>query len=122
VPEVRNHANTTPYSWGDGCEGWRFVTEKDLAVVRERMPPGASEKRHYHERARQVFVVLNGALELEIHGRTHVLLTGDAITVAPGLPHSVRNSFITDTIFLVISSPSHMGDRVETERTRDERQ
>ena len=56
------------YTWGDGCDGWRLVDRAELSVIHERMPPGSSEARHYHERARQLFFVLSGTATLEVDG------------------------------------------------------
>ena len=41
------------YTWGNGCDGWHLVKDPSLSVIEERMPPGTSEVRHYHQRAQQ---------------------------------------------------------------------
>jgi mannose-6-phosphate isomerase-like protein (cupin superfamily) len=110
---IRNLENAEHYVWGTGCDGWRLLAEQDLAVTQERMPAGTREVRHWHERARQLFFVLTGRLQIESDADTHDLLPGDAVEIAPGSPHQVRNVSDADATFLVISSPTTRGDRVE---------
>jgi quercetin dioxygenase-like cupin family protein len=51
------------YTWGGKCDGWHLVRSADLSVIQERMPPGTVKVGHRHERARQFFYVLEGALD-----------------------------------------------------------
>jgi hypothetical protein len=36
------------YTWGSVCDGWHLVRRPELSVIRERMPAGTSEVRHFH--------------------------------------------------------------------------
>lgn len=99
------------YVWGAACDGWRLADGDDLSVIEERMPPGASEARHRHVRARQVFYVLRGELTMEVDGRLERLRAGDALEVAPGTPHTAVNRSDADVEFLVVSAPTTRGDR-----------
>ena len=105
--------STAPhYAWGEGCDGWRLRDGDALSVIEERMPAGTSETRHVHDRAEQVFYVLEGILTIEIGGAVHRLRAFDAFHVEPGQPHEVRNDGPSDAArFLVISSPTTTGDR-----------
>lgn len=111
APHPARRDSVARYGWGDGCEGWRMLDRPDLAVIEERMPPGTSEQRHRHRRARQFFRVLSGELEIEIDGCVHRLRPSDGIEVPPGFPHTVRSSGDSDAVFLVISAPTTAGDR-----------
>jgi mannose-6-phosphate isomerase-like protein (cupin superfamily) len=99
------------YVWGDGCDGWRLLDRADLSVIEERVPPGASEVRHVHDSARQLFYVLAGQLTIDRGGDTLTLASGDALEVPPTVPHLVRNDGAVDAVFLVISAPTTRGDR-----------
>jgi len=110
--ETRNRSNAEHYVWGDTCDGWRLLARPDLSVVLERVPPGRGEVRHYHERSRQLFYVLQGRLELESGPETLVLHAGDSLEVPPTQVHRVVNSDAHDALFLVISAPTTQGDRV----------
>ena len=101
------------YTWGAGCDGWHLVRQPELSVIKERMPPGTEEVRHFHQRARQFFFVLTGELTLELDGRAEVLRAHQGLEVPPGLPHQALNHSGAEVLFLVISCPPSHGDRSE---------
>lgn len=102
------------YVWGGVNDGWHLVKRDDLSVIEERIQPGASEVRHYHIRARQFFYVLAGELTMEADGRTHRLIAGQGMEIAPGVPHRAQNHGAKPVEILVTSTPKSHGDRVET--------
>jgi mannose-6-phosphate isomerase-like protein (cupin superfamily) len=99
------------YGWGAACDGWYLVRAPELSIIQERMPPGTSESRHHHERARQFFYVLRGQLTLECAGTQHRLTSGQGLEIAPGAPHQARNDSEDAVEFLVVSQPPSHGDR-----------
>lgn len=101
------------YVWGGVNDGWHLVKRDDLSVIHERIQPGASEVRHYHERARQFFYVLSGELTMELGGETHRLGAGQGIEIPPGTPHQAQNRSAAPVEILVTSTPKSHGDRVE---------
>lgn len=113
--DVRNKTNVDHYFWGEACEGWRLLDRPDLSVIRERIPPGRGEASHYHERARQLFFVLRGHLEIEVNETVVTLNDGDALEIEPGTRHRVTNPSDEDVLFLVISAPSTREDRIDIE-------
>ena len=100
------------YLWGDGCDGWHLVNQENLSVIQERVPPGKSERLHYHEKSRQFFFVLEGTASLQVDGSQFVLHEQEGLEVSPTDHHLLRNDSATDLVFLVISSPRSQGDRV----------
>jgi len=106
-----NKTTAEHYTWGHGYDGWRLVDRPQLSVILEKMPPGASEERHYHETARQFFLVLKGRASIEIEGETHVLDPEEGVEVAPKLSHRISNRSHEDLEFVVTSQPSTQGDR-----------
>ena len=104
------------YKWGGDlgadCDGWHLVKTSNLSVIEELMPPGTSERRHYHLRARQFFYVLDGVLTLEVDGQHFVLQTGEGIEVSPGQPHQAYNQSAAPVRILVTSQPPSHGDRI----------
>jgi mannose-6-phosphate isomerase-like protein (cupin superfamily) len=116
-PSPIGPTDTTHYTWGaedHPCDGWHLVRTPELSVILERMPPGASEIRHYHERARQFFFVLEGELAIEVAGEKFALQSQQGIEVDPTVPHQVFNRSSQDARFLVISQPPSHGDRIKT--------
>jgi quercetin dioxygenase-like cupin family protein len=82
-----------------------------VSVIQERMPPGTSEQRHRHARARQFFYVLRGTLEIEMEGTTHTLSAGVGLEVPPGIAHTAANRGSEPVEFLLTSQPPAHGDR-----------
>lgn len=101
------------YQWGDACDGWHLVKRADMSIISERVPPDASEVRHFHARARQFFYILEGCAIMEINGKRIQLSEGQGIEVAPETPHQFMNKSSADVRFLVISHPATVGDRIE---------
>jgi mannose-6-phosphate isomerase-like protein (cupin superfamily) len=99
------------YSWGDRCDGWHFVKQPSLSVIRERMLPATSEVNHFHHRARQFFFVLAGVAVVEVDGVAVELHPGEGLEIAPGVPHQMNNRSAEDLEFLVVSQPPSHGDR-----------
>lgn len=100
------------YTWGTVCDGWHLVRSEDLSVIEERMPPGTEEQRHWHQRSRQFFYVLEGEFTMQFDEHATVLKPGQGIEIAPGTPHQAKNVSGADVRFLVVSQPRSHGDRL----------
>ncbi len=100
------------YVWGNNCDGWHLLRNSSLSVIEERMPPGASEVRHFHRSAQQFFFVLSGQATMETDGKQIVLAAGQGVAIAPGAPHQFLNHSEEPVRFLVISQPPSHGDRI----------
>lgn len=109
----RNTGNSEHYKWGADCDGWILAPSPEMMVIQERMPPGTVETRHLHQKARQFFYVLAGELVMEIDAERHVVPAMSGIEIAPGKPHQARNDSPAEVHFLVVSSPSTRGDRID---------
>jgi len=112
---INNFQNSEHYTWGKNCDGWHLVKDGKLSVIYERMPPGTSEARHYHNQAQQFFFILEGAAVLEVEGKEFTLNRQDGLHISPGQAHRIFNQSEKDLVFLVISHPPSHGDRVNTE-------
>ena len=100
------------FKWGQICEGWKLADSDGLSVAEERVPPGGSEVRHYHEKARQFFYVLSGEASLEVEGHENSIVAGWGIEVEPGSRHRFINKSDREVVFLVITAPFAKGDRI----------
>jgi len=104
--------NAEHYIWGDVCDGWHLLKSADLSVIQERVPAGAGEIRHFHNKARQYFYVLSGTATLEFDEGDVSFGVNQGVHVAPGIHHRFKNNGETDVVFIVLSSPTTAGDRV----------
>ncbi|QHV93729.1 cupin domain-containing protein [Spirosoma endbachense] len=107
--------NAEHYVWGDNCDGWHLVKSDSLSIIQERMPPGTSEVKHFHQKARQFFFVLSGEATLEIGDKTTRLTANEGVEIPPLVAHKMRNDSSSDLVFTVTSMPKSHGDRVVVE-------
>lgn len=104
--------NSEHYAWGGGCDGWHLLKSPGLSVIRERVPPGGAELRHYHEKAQQFFFVISGSAAMEFADKKVVLGPQQGISIPAKTPHRLLNQGDQDLTFLVISAPMSHRDRV----------
>lgn len=100
------------YVWGEVCDGWHLVKSPELSVIQERVPAGGAEVKHYHSRASQFFFVLSGLATLEFNQQVVNFGVGQGVHVPPEVPHRFANFSTEEVVFLVVSTPSTAGDRV----------
>lgn len=114
-PQAVSTSNAEHYVWGQVCDGWHLLKDPGLSVIHERVPPGASEVAHFHVRARQFFYVLQGTATLEFGDHRVSFGPGEGVHVAPGMAHRFINTSDEPVEFLVISSPTTAGDRIQAD-------
>jgi mannose-6-phosphate isomerase-like protein (cupin superfamily) len=113
APEVSEIAMAEHYSWGGVCDGWYLLRDPALTVIQERVPPSAGEVPHLHRRAHQFFFVLSGEATVEFGDRSVTVGPNQGLHVPPDTSHRLVNRTSEDVEFLVISSPTTAGDRVD---------
>jgi mannose-6-phosphate isomerase-like protein (cupin superfamily) len=105
--------NTERYSWGDNCDGWHLLKTDSLSVISEKMPPGTSEKVHFHKNAQQLFYILSGVATIQLEEKTIELRPDESIHIPKGAKHCIKNNGKDDLSFLLISEPRAQNDRVD---------
>ena len=105
--------NAEHYIWGENCDGWYLANRQDMLIIHEKMPPGTSEKRHFHAISRQFFYVLEGELTMELEGVKHEMKARQGIEIPPEAKHQARNDSTLPVEFIVISHPTTRGDRTD---------
>lgn len=110
--QIVDRSNTEHYLWGAGCDGCHLLKRDDLSIITERVPPGASEQRHYHVTSRQFFYILTGEAIIEVDGIKYSLKANQGLEIPPGAAHQFWNESSLDVTFLVISMPKAAADRI----------
>jgi len=110
--DVSDISTAEHYTWGGVCDGWHLLKDASLSVIQERVPPSAGEAPHFHVRAHQFFYVLSGTATMEFEDRKVVFGPNQGLHVPPNTRHRFVNDSDADVVFLVISSPTTAGDRV----------
>lgn len=104
--------STPSYLWGSNCEARLLVSDQNLSVKLENMPPHTAEQPHYHEKARQFFFIESGTADFEIDGINLQVNKGEGIWIEAGTVHFIENKNQDMLQFLVISQPDTTNDRI----------
>ncbi|ASK30813.1 cupin [Chryseobacterium sp. T16E-39] len=112
---IKKKDNSEHYIWGDQCDSWILKDTPELSIKQEIMPPGTSEKLHFHNIASQFFYILKGQALFEVNHEKVSVNAGEGISILPKDQHCISNSSEEDLEFLVISNPSTHNDRIEIE-------
>jgi mannose-6-phosphate isomerase-like protein (cupin superfamily) len=110
---IKSKGNSEHYIWGNNCDSWILNDSQNLSVKQEMMPPGTSEKLHFHENSQQFFYILKGEAVFFINNEKHIVKTGESITIFAKSKHYISNESTVTLEFLVISNPSTNNDRTE---------
>jgi mannose-6-phosphate isomerase-like protein (cupin superfamily) len=110
-----NLNNLEPIEWAKNCFAWSLLESENASVLRETMGPHTTEQLHLHNKATQLFLMLQGEAHLQIDGQVKVLKQGENITVSPMSEHKIENRSSVVIEFLVISTPPHSNDRINIE-------
>jgi uncharacterized cupin superfamily protein len=76
------------------------------------LPPGYTSRRHSHERQEELYLVLDGELEIEFgDGERHTLRPGGLARVSPTTVRSLRNTSDSEeaTYFCVGGADGYVG-------------
>lgn len=74
-----------------------------------RLPVGKSFRKHYHGDMQEVFVIVDGTVEVWVDEQTNQLKRGDAILVDPHEAHQMINVGDEDAFYVVIGISSRDG-------------
>jgi mannose-6-phosphate isomerase-like protein (cupin superfamily) len=108
-----SHKNNSPhYTWGNNCDGWHLLDSPSLSVIHERMPPGTSETKHYHEKAQQFFFILAGTATFYFEDEVVHVNEKEGIHIPAQKIHQIKNESGDPIEFLVISEPATKEDRI----------
>ena len=100
------------YQWGTSCDGWELLNAENFSVKQERIPGGASEQIHFHEKSSQFFFILSGVATVEIEGKTFELKALEGIAIHALQKHRILNKENVDLEFILCSQPAVGSDRI----------
>jgi quercetin dioxygenase-like cupin family protein len=75
---------------------------QEVSVIKQRQQPGGVNPDHYHDRE-ETLIVLAGEVEVSQGDQADRLQPGDAVIVAPGQPHRVRNTGAVEAEWLLVA-------------------
>jgi mannose-6-phosphate isomerase-like protein (cupin superfamily) len=99
------------HNWGNHCEAWKLVDNKELSIKLEKMPPATEEELHFHNQSSQFFYILKGKAVFEIDEVVLIVHEGEGLEIVAGRQHRIMNKEEKNLEFLVCSQPSTQNDR-----------
>jgi quercetin dioxygenase-like cupin family protein len=88
--ELRNRErDATPFVTKDGSTIREYVHSEVQSLAEASLEPRASTQRHYHARSEEIYLIVEGAGELEVDGERRKVGPGDAILIPPGAWHQL---------------------------------
>ena len=101
MAEVRDSGSTrVDKPWGHEIR-WA-VTDRYLGKILH-IKAGEALSLQYHERKEESLLVVKGAMDLELDGKTHRVGVGDTVHITPGTRH--RMTAVEDTDVFEVSTP-----------------
>ena len=76
-----------------------------------RLPVGKSFQRHFHQDMQEVFIILQGRVEMEVGDISSELDKGDAIFVEPKEIHKMTNVCDQDVEYIVFGVSTEKGGK-----------
>lgn len=74
-----------------------------------KFPPRSAFRRHYHEDMEEIFIILDGSVELIADGERSVLNAGDAVAIGPRVVHEMRNLTDSEVNYIVFGITRDQG-------------
>lgn len=79
----------------------------ELTVIEVTSPAGGGPPLHTHPET-EVFLALEGEIEVEVDGAVRTLRAGEAATAPSEVPHTYRNASDAEARFVVSMAPAGM--------------
>ena len=88
-----------------------FSTGRVQMLNWSRLPQGSSFAAHYHEDMQEVFVIINGSVEMRVGDSSVTLSGGDAILIERQEVHQMFNRCDQDVDYLVFGIALEQGGK-----------
>jgi quercetin dioxygenase-like cupin family protein len=79
-----------PFVTKDGSTIREYVHSERQSLAEARLEPGQATQRHHHALSEEIYLVVEGAGELEVDGDRRAVGRGDSILIPRGAWHELR--------------------------------
>ncbi len=86
-----------------------FISGNLQMVNWAKLPANKSFNLHYHQDMQEVFIILNGKVEIEINKEKEELSKGDAVLIPIKAKHKMTNLTNKDVEYIVIGISTNKG-------------
>jgi mannose-6-phosphate isomerase-like protein (cupin superfamily) len=109
---VRSREDATAFTTLDGSTIRVLLDARHGGAVKQSLAeatlePGQATERHYHARTEEIYVILEGAGEMEVDGERGRVRAGDAVLIQPGAWHQIRADGEAELRFLCCCAPAY---------------
>jgi mannose-6-phosphate isomerase-like protein (cupin superfamily) len=109
--EIRTLATAPTYTTKDGSSVRSLFEFGEVArnqsLVEASLPAGGSTERHLHATSEELYVILDGAGEMEIEGDRAPVAAGAVVLIPPGSRHQITATAGGPLRFLCCCSPPY---------------
>jgi mannose-6-phosphate isomerase-like protein (cupin superfamily) len=110
--DVVNLAAAPPFTTKDGSEIRELLAHRNSAIRNQslaeaRLPAGTATAPHYHPRAEEIHLLLEGRGRMQIETDVREVGPGDAIAIPPGERHQITNVGPDALRFLCCCAPCY---------------
>jgi len=104
-----------PFVTGDGSTIRELVGQVSLPALNQSLaeatlPPGGATERHYHRRAEEIYLIVEGTGRMELDGDEREVRPGDAILIPPGAWHRIEATGEEGLRLLCCCAPGYRHD------------
>ncbi len=116
--DVVNRDSVTPFVTKDTSVIREILAPRNSGIARQSLAeatlaPGAETQTHLHPNTEEIYYILIGQGMMAIREEQRPVGPGDAIGIAPGCPHQIRNTGATDLVFLCCCVPAYRDEDTE---------
>jgi len=87
--QLASRANLRAFTTKDGSTIREFHHTELQSLAEASLEPGQTTQRHQHRVTEEIYIVLEGAGDLEVDGDRRGVGPGDAIVIPPGAWHEI---------------------------------
>lgn len=74
------------------------------------LQPGVGFDEHLHQKSTEILMATQGTITVSHNGEKVTLSEGESVSIAPGVPHTVRNCAKTPSTVAFIRYPGDVND------------
>jgi len=110
--DVINQREAVPFTTADGSTIRELLSHRNSSIRQQslaeaRLAPGQATTPHHHAVTEEIYYILSGSAAMTLGRETRPVGPGDAISIPPGMRHTIRNTGSDELVFLCTCAPAY---------------
>jgi len=110
--DVINQREAVPFVTADGSTIRELLAHRNSSIRKQslaeaRLGPGQATTPHHHKVTEEIYYILSGSALMTLDGESRPVGPGDAISIPPGLVHTIKNTGPEELVFLCTCAPGY---------------